>query len=104
MDKAQRMEIATTIIEQLGGRRFTVMTGAKQFVAIDSGVLFSLPSNFAKNGINKVRITLTSDDLYNVEYLRTRGTSIKEIAKSEGLYSDMLQRDFTAETGLDTRL
>jgi len=28
-------EIAKTILEQLGGRKFTVMTGAKNFIAWD---------------------------------------------------------------------
>lgn len=31
-------QIATTILQQLGGKRFVVMTGAKDFIAIDNGL------------------------------------------------------------------
>ena len=31
-------EIATTILQQLGGRRFVMFTGAKDFTAIDNGL------------------------------------------------------------------
>ncbi|MGI9949502.1 hypothetical protein [Vibrio hyugaensis] len=42
--KDARLRIANTILAQLGGNRFIVMTGAKQFVAIEQGLMFTLPA------------------------------------------------------------
>lgn len=99
----RNQEIATIIRNQLGHRMFA-MTGAKDFVAIDSGLQFKMPSNFAKDGINCVQITLTPADLYDVKYMKIRGMTVKDIAVSEGLYADMLHKDFREKTGLDTHL
>ncbi|EGU40576.1 hypothetical protein VII00023_14012, partial [Vibrio ichthyoenteri ATCC 700023] len=32
------------------------MTGAKQPIAIENGVMFTLPARLAKQGINRIRI------------------------------------------------
>lgn len=42
--KEHRLQVANTILMQLGGRRFSMMTGAKQFVAIERRLLFALPA------------------------------------------------------------
>lgn len=97
------LEVANTILEQLGGRRFAAMVGAKNFVGSADALSFRLPSNFAKDGINAVRVTLTPADLYNVEFSRVRGTKITSVAKDEGVYCDELQAIFLAATGLHTR-
>ena len=97
-------QIAQTIMQQIGGNRFAVMTGAKQFVALGNGLQFKLPSNFAKKGINCIKITLTPADLYDVEFFKIRGMNVTEVEKSEGLYADMLQSEFRRVTGLDTHL
>lgn len=93
-----------TIIQQLGGNRFIAMTGAKNFVKNDSKreVVFQLPK--AKNGIKYVRITLTSMDVYNVDFISARGTDIKVVASEKGVYADKLPQIFTKQTGLHTRL
>jgi len=98
------MHIAQTILEQLGGNRFAVMTGAKNFGASADALSFALPANFAKNGINRVRVTLTPADVYTVEFFKVRGTSIKHLGTHEGIYADMLRDLFTRETGLDVSL
>jgi hypothetical protein len=54
-------EVAETILEQLGGKRFIVMTGAKHFAADGNALRFRLPSNFAKSGINAVTISIVVD-------------------------------------------
>ncbi|EIP9270516.1 hypothetical protein LT886_002400, partial [Salmonella enterica] len=52
-------DIAVEILNQLGGNKFIAMTGAKNFVWLEKGgLIFKLPSNFARNGINLVRIKL----------------------------------------------
>jgi len=102
----ERKAIAGEILNQLGGNKFRAMTGAKDFYAHDSGLGFRLPGGggFCRNGINFIKITLTSLDLYNMEFKRIRGTKITDVAKHDGIYNDMLQGIFTKETGLDTYL
>ncbi|WP_022721619.1 hypothetical protein [Rhodopseudomonas sp. B29] len=97
--------IAQTILEQLGGRRFVAMTGARNFLSHNDGALsFALPSNFATAGINRVKITLTPTDDYTIEFAKVRGVSIKTIASVDGVYADTLRDVFTDRTGLDTSL
>jgi hypothetical protein len=94
-------QIARTILEQLGGGRFLAMTGARRLVALESGLMFSLPFPSAPN---KVRITLTPMDTYTVEAFRVSGTNAKNRGMRQDVYAEDLQRVFTALTGLDTRM
>jgi len=59
-------EIANIILQQLGGRHFAIMTGAKQFVAIDNGIRFRIGRNATR--ANQVKIVLRFDDTYNMEF------------------------------------
>lgn len=99
--------VATEILRQLGGYRFTVMTGARDIVAHDEGrggVWFKLPRGLAKDGINMVKITLTAMDDYIVETLKVRGLKVTPVGYRENVYSDTLRAVFTTLTGLDTSL
>lgn len=96
------MDVGKTILQQLGGGRFLTMTGAKNLVKGDDYLAFSLPK--AKNGINKVKITLNDRDTYDVEYAKLRGVNYKVVHTSNGLYFDMLRGDFEQVTGLYTSL
>jgi hypothetical protein len=98
------MQVAKTILEQLGGNRFAMMTGAKNFVGSADSLSFKLPSNFAKSGINFVRVTLDPSDTYTVKFLKIRGAKVTEIETREMVYCDTLQSTFKAVTGLDTHL
>jgi len=100
------MTTAKTILAQLGGGRFRVMTGAKGFVYTDNSLSFRLPGGggFCKDGINAVRVTLNGLDLYDVTYWRVRGAKLNIIAESAGLYADMLRDDFKTITGLAVSL
>jgi hypothetical protein len=98
------MTVATTILEQLGGRRFLVMTGARYLLAHAAALSFQLPSNFARNGINRVRIDLNAHDLYDVTFSRCRGIKSFYEQKVEGLYCDQLRSVFTETTGLEVTL
>lgn len=106
-DKGYNLRVAQTIIEQLGGAGFTAMTGARHYTAIDSGLGFSLPARFAKQGINKVRIILTPMDTYTVEFWRV-GNAPKfhtsKVSSHEDIYFDMLRPLFERETGLHLSL
>jgi hypothetical protein len=98
--------VAKVILEQLGGRRFMAMTGAKNFTGSEYALNFRLPGSggFTKNGINHVRIELTPGDDYTVTFNRIRGTKVTEISKHEHAYAQDLQELFSRETGLDTHL
>ena len=115
-------QIAKTILEQLGAGRFTVMTGAREFLAtpagqgILGGLSFRLPSRFAKDGINHVSIILTPLDTYTVTFTKIGpNPSMKQliagkrqtttvVSTHEDIYWDQLQSVFTRATGLDTHL
>jgi hypothetical protein len=100
------LQVAQTILDQLGGRRFTVMTGARKFVGGDDYLTFRLPGagGYCKDSINCVRITLTPMDDYTMEFMRIRGTKVKEVRTAGGVYCNQLQTVFTDATGLATSL
>ena len=94
--------IANTILQQLGGHGFTVMTGSRNYINLGNGLQMSLARN--------KKIILDEDtDTYTMYFYRQTLTKyadikVKEIAKYEGVYFDMLQQIFTDVTGLYTRL
>jgi len=112
------MTVAATIFEQLGGNKFAVMTGSKNFM--DGGHFLSMKLSRNKSGANHLRITLTASDDYTMEFIyvpsvkviRNKETGeftvknepIKTMEKIEGVYCDQLQATFTEITGLYTRL
>lgn len=99
-------DVAKTILTQLGGGRFAAMTGAKKFVGSPDALSFALPGGggFCRDGINGVRVTLTSADLYDVEFFRRRGSTIKTVKKVEAVFFDQLRPILTEATGLATSL
>lgn len=100
------MTVAQEILNQLGGRRFIAMTGAKNLTSDGNALIFRLPStrDYVKEGINVVKITLTADDDYTVEFSRMRGLKFDRLHTVDGVYCDMLQDIFTSYTGLDTTI
>lgn len=106
-------QVAQTILQQLGGKRFVMMTGAKDFVAMHVGdnpaLRFKIPGNMTKGGVNMVQISLNGGDLYDVEFFRvrktkTRGTSVASVQVHNDIFCDMLEDVFERATGLYTRL
>ena len=107
-------EIAATILEQLGGSRFIVMTGAKDFVAMDNSLCMSLPRNMSK--ANRLKIKLMPDDTYKMEWIKFSPArwqpkkltftepKVTVLKEQEGVYFDMLQELFTQYTGMYTHL
>ena len=97
------MQIANTIKEQLGGARFAVMTGAKDFVGGSNFLQFSIGRG-AKNKANKVKITLEAGDTYTVEFFSVRGINVRKISEVRIVYATALRAVFTNNTGFDTSL
>jgi hypothetical protein len=102
MTEAQ--QVAGVILDQLGARRFLAMTGARELVAIAKGLQFKRPANFAKDGVNMIRVELQDSDTYTVTAGRFRAFVFKEKAREELIYCDQLQAAFKRLTGLDTPL
>lgn len=100
--------IAKTILEQIGGRRFAVMTGSRNFVNIGSGLRMSLGRN--KTSANRLDIIYDAGaDLYIMRFWRRAWSAKacdykdKDISVHKGVFCDMLEDTFTMVTGLYTR-
>lgn len=103
--KDDAQAIAKTILSQLGGSKFLAMTGAKNIFSHQEGALsFKLPSKFATDGINHVKVTLDASDTYTMTFGKIWGSKFKVVAEKSLIYHDMLQSVFTEVTGLDTSL
>jgi hypothetical protein len=102
----ERKAIAMMILDQLGGRAFMAMTGAKNLAVLDSGLSFSLPGTpgFVRDGINHVRLTLNALDTYDIDWGRVWGTKYRVVIRDEHIYNDSLQALFGERTGLATSL
>ncbi len=100
------MTVSKTILEQLGGHKFTVMTGATHFTGSANALSFKLPGcgGFTRGGINKVTVRLNALDTYDVEFLRLRAGKSAVVAYKEGVYAEDLQATFTRETGLQVSM
>jgi hypothetical protein len=104
------LTVANTILEQLGGRRFIVMTGASRFVGSETTLTFKLPARSTKDGSDVVRITLTPADVYTLEtfHFNPRATSFDKTLEPrtsrDGVYNDVLAQVFESVTGLRVSL
>ncbi len=96
-------QIAQTIIDQLGGNKFVAMTGAHQFTHMPSGVTFRIGANAKK--VTHLRITLTGDDDYTMEFQSIRGLKpIKMIDHAFEIMADTLASTFARKTGMAVAL
>lgn len=107
--RGESSTIGNTIYQQIGGRKFAMMTGSKDFVTTKNGLQFRVGRG-AEKGINRVVISYNRGmDDYTMEFWRTtmgtkKGFQQKLIKSVEGLYFDDLARVFEMTTGLRTRL
>lgn len=96
-------QIAKTILEQLGGNKFVVITGAHTFVACQNWLRFRLRRNAKR--VTWVQITLMPSDTYTVKFVRwQRKTGAIILSEHEGVYADGLIDLFEKNTGLYARL
>ena len=108
------MSVASVILQQLGGNKFIVMTGSKNFLSDGNTLRMSLAKNSSK--ANRLEVTLEADDTYTMRFYKyTAGKLNKktlswtedkttEVCVENGVYCDMLQPIFTGVTGLYTHL
>lgn len=98
-------EIASTILSQLGGRKFMMMTGASNMGAGKSSLSMKIPRTKGKEGsVTHVKITLNGKDLYDVEYIRIHGMKMTTVYEDNDIYCDMLRSSFETYTGLYTSM
>lgn len=95
------MQVAKTIQKQLGGKRFSVMTGAKNYVGGKDYLSFKFPRS---KGVNYLKITLNGMDLYDLEFGYIHGMKYAVKKSVTGVYAEDLQKIFTEVTGLYTSL
>lgn len=100
----EQIAVANEIIRQLGGSRFSTMTGAHDIFTHEDGVSFKIPGTITKNHINYVRISLDPSDTYTVEFWKYRKLRGEKVAEYAMIYNDGLQQLFTSQTGLSTHL
>lgn len=99
---AENRVITETILQQIGGKRFIIMTGAQKLCETERGLGFMIPGKLSMDGINAVRITLEFNDTYTMKFMRMTPTKLKVIAEVTDVYCDQLETIFTGRTGLLT--
>ncbi len=108
------MSVPAIILEQLGGRRFIVMTGSRDFIGDGNTLRMSLARN--SSGANRLEITLNGLDLYDMRFYRRTGGKMntktyeispvkeKDIKFYHDVWCDQLEELFREVTGLETRM
>lgn len=97
------MRVAEEILSQLGGNRFRVMTGAKNFAGTDNSLRMRIGRN--KTNANYMEVVLNSMDLYDITFAKvTRMGEMKSVKTYDNVYNDMLVEIFESHTGMYTSL
>lgn len=111
------MTIPEIILEQLGGRKFIVCTGCKNFLADgDNKLIMTIPRNASKANRLEVTYNYGMDDYTMRFYRHTSGRFMqkrllegkdpwipakdKDIKVFNGVYCDQLRELFTEVTGM----
>ena len=97
------MSVAKTILEQLGGNQFRMMTGAKNFVDCGDALAMKIGRNSSNS--NYLKITLNMMDLYDVKFSKlTRKFEEKSVTEYNDVFCDSLVEVFERHTGMYTKL
>ena len=97
------MSVANEIYRLLGGNKFAVMTGAKNFIDIENGIRMKIGRN--KTNHNWMEVTLNSLDLYDVAFAKlTKLGERKSLKEYNNVYNDSLVELFETHTGMYTKL
>ncbi len=97
------MSVAKTILEQLGGNKFRMMTGAKNFMGFAEGLVMKIGRNSSNS--NYLKITLNSMDLYDMEFAKvSRMGEKKSVTEYNNVYNDSMVEVFEKHTGMYTKL
>ena len=95
--------VAKTILTQLGGRRFSTMTGAINL--LDHGDALSMRFGRNSSNSNYLKVTLNCMDLYDLRFSKvSKWGEEKSIKTYHDIYCDELVETFEAHTGMYTSL
>jgi hypothetical protein len=99
MTNAASLQVAETILQQLGGSGILgMMCGCKDFVGSADSVQFKIGSN--EKRVSLCRIVLDPSDTYTVEFYKGRGVNMKKVRELSDVYADSLKDIFETETGM----
>ena len=103
------LTVAETILKQLGGNKFRMMTGALVISGNHrlAGDENSLSMKIGRNSSNSnyLKITLNSMDTYDMEFAKlTKMGEKKSVTEYKNVYNDLMRGTFTAHTGMYTSL
>ncbi len=97
------MRVAKTILEQLGGNKFRMMTGAKNLGGTENSLSMRIGRNSSNS--NYLKITLNMMDLYDVKFSKlTRKFEEKSVTEYNDVFCDSLVEVFERHTGMYTKL
>lgn len=98
------MHVANTILAQLGGNMFAVLTGSRHFTGDANSLSFQVGAN-AKN-VTHVKVTLLPSDTYEMTFLRFMPATgdVETLATESDVYCEQLQDFFETHTSLYTTL
>ena len=97
------MSVEKTILSHLGGNKFAVMTGAKNFIDTGDGLSMKIGRN--KTSSNYLKITLNMLDLYDVRFSRVSPMGgERSVTEYNNVYNDSLVDVFEKHTGMYTSL
>jgi hypothetical protein len=97
------LKVAETILSQLGGNKFRVMTGAKNLAGDENSLSMRIGRNSTNS--NYLKITLNSWDLYDMKFCKlTRKFEEKSVTKYNNIHNEHLRLMFTKHTGMYTKL
>jgi len=95
--------IAKQIYEQIGGRRFMLITGSHDAESIRNGMRLKLIKN--KSGGNRLDIILNAADLYDLRFWRhAEGKKAMTMLLLRDIYFENLADMFSGATGLATTM
>jgi hypothetical protein len=107
-ERSDRIQIAQTIIDQIGGHRALYMLGAVgQAWATDRGVEIHIKGS---RTVNRITITLDPSDTYSVRFSRVAKIrnsyeySDRTVYETDDIYADSLVGLIESKTGLYLRL
>jgi hypothetical protein len=108
----EKMNVATEILNQLGGSKFLAMTGSKNLIDCGNALSMRLTTNKIK--AKYLKIEITSNDTYNMTFSTSKKMldeqfgfkvdTLVVLKEYKNVYADMLQNIFTEVTGLLTSL
>jgi len=100
---SDKLQVAKTIYQQLGGNKFKCMVGGENFGGTENSLSFRF--KMCKKATH-CKIILNSTDLYTVNFYKiTKKTrDLSPVKTYDMIYNDQLEDIFKEFTGLNTRL